>query len=195
MAAMAAVAAIAAAGLQVGGTIVNAIGAHNQGTQEKAMYDAQAQQEQNNANTSMAVAEQKEQQQNKETAYVTSNAQAAAAAGGGAATDPTVNTVMKTIAGEGRYRALTDMYAGQQQAQNDQNQANMDVYSGRIAKASSLNKMYGTIIGGASSMFDKYASIGGGGGDASSGSNVSAGPLPWQLPIQYQNQSAQNFYG
>lgn len=150
----------ASGALQLLGVANQAEGYNAQGAAAKEQAALESQQLKNNANNDMASAEIKMENQNRETAYVLSNAQAAAAAGGGSATDPTVTTNMKTIAGEGRYRALTDMYEGQAAAQNDTTQAQMDIYSGDLQASADKTKMYSTILGGGSSLFDKYASVG-----------------------------------
>lgn len=189
MAAMTAVSAAAA----VGGTIMTMRAQEQAGENQKAAANFQAAQLRADASNQMGSAEIAEQNQNKQTAYVLSNAQAAAAAGGGSATDPTVNTVMKTISGEGRMRALTDMYQGQSASWALNNQANGVAYSGQNAASAGKTAAESTLMSGASSLFSKYASIDS--NPASSGSSTSGAPLPWQLPIQYQNAGAQSFYG
>lgn len=149
----------AAAVATVGGTALQAYGADEAGKAQQQEANSEALQLNNNANNQEASAESKMVEQNRETAYVISNAQAAAAAGGGSATDPTVTTDLKTIAGEGRYRALTDLYQGQSNAQAMRNQANADIYGGEIAANAGTTKMYSTILGGASSLYDKYGTI------------------------------------
>jgi hypothetical protein len=147
----------AAMGLQAGGTIVSALGNRNAGIASQNEADYEAAQLRQNAGQEQASAEQKMQQQNRQTDYVLSNAQAAAAAGGGSATDPTVVNNLSTIAGEGRYRALTDMYQGNAAAQALENKATATQYGGQLTKQADTTKMYSTILGGASSMFNRYA--------------------------------------
>ena len=144
---------------QVGGTAISAIGANEQGKAAKTEADYEANQLNQNANNQMASAEQKAEEQNLQTKYVLSNAAANAAAGGGAVTDPTVTTNMMTIAGRGQYRALTDLYQGQAAAQADTNKANADIFGGQQGQAAGQTKMYSTILGGASSLYDKYGSV------------------------------------
>lgn len=174
MAQMMAVMAIASTAMQM-------IGAHNAGQQKKAEANFEANQMEANANNAEAAAQRKMIEQNKETAYVQSNLQAAAAGGGGSATDPTVVTDIKTIAGEGRYRALTDLYEGDTEAQSLRTQAaatrvggvnaaragNLNAFAKGLSGASSLYNNYG------SSLYTKYGSV---------NSNFSDAPpqLPWQ---------------
>lgn len=183
----------ASAAAQVGGTIMQARGQEQAGENQKAAANFQAAQLRADANNQMGSAEVAEENQNKQTQYVLSNAQAAAAAGGGSATDPTVNTVMQTIAGEGRLRALTDMYQGQSASWALNNQANGVAYTGQNAATAGKTGAETTLIGGASSLFSKYASVAS--TPASSGSETGGAALPWQLPTQYQNAGAQSFYG
>lgn len=143
----------------VGGTAISAIGADNQGKAAKTEADYEANQLNQNADNQMASAEQREVAQNLQTKYVLSTAQARAAAGGAAATDPTVTTNMMTIAGQGQFRALTDLYQGQAAAQADTTKATADIFGGQQGQASGQTKMYSTILGGASSLYDKYGSV------------------------------------
>jgi hypothetical protein len=184
----------AAAAASIGGTIMQARAQAQAGENAKAAANFQAAQLRADANNQMAGAEVAEAAQNKQNEYVLSNAQAAAAAGGGSATDPTVNTVMKTIAGEGRLRSLTDMYQGQSASWALNNQANGVAYSGQNAASAGKIGAEATLVSGASSLFSKYASIDSNPASGSTGT-TGGGPLPWQLPIQYQNAGAQSFYG
>ncbi len=162
---MMAIALPAAAGFMIGGPAGAAAGAsigmqmdaaHNAGEAQKNQANFEANQMQQNANNEQAAAEEKVVQQNKETAYVMSNAQAAAAASGGSATDPSVITNMKTIAGEGRFRALTDMYEGNAQAQAMRTQADATRISGDNAARAGNMAAIGKGFQGASSLYNKY---------------------------------------
>lgn len=186
--------AVVAAGTQIGGTIMQARAQDQAGENAKAAANYKAAQLRADANNQMGAAEIAEENQNKQTAYVESNAQAAAAAGGGSATDPTVNTVMQTIAGQGRLRALTDMYQGQSASWALKNQAAGAAYSGQNAASEGKIGAESTLIGGASALFSKYASIDSS-KPVSTGSQTGGVPLPWMLPIQYQNSGAQQAYG
>ena len=140
----------------IGGTVLSAVGANNQGKAQQAEANSEAAQLTQNADEAQASAEQKAGQQDVETAYALSNAQAAAAAGGGSATDPTVTRNLQTIAGQGKFRALTDMYQGNEVAQADLNQAAATKYGGQLQANAGTTKMYSTILSGASSLYDKY---------------------------------------
>lgn len=177
------------------GTIAQARGQQEAG--ESAKYEANyaATQEHNQANTVAAEGEQKAQQQDLQTQYMLSSAAAKAAGSGGSVDDPSTQNVMQTIAGQGRLRSLMDIYQGQQSAQNLNNEATATAYGGELKAQAGQTAATSTIIGGASSMFSKYwpavstnsnPSTPGGGGST---------PLPWELPLQYQNSAAQDFYG
>lgn len=161
----------AAVGAQVAGTIMSASSARQAGEAQQEEANYQATQMRQNANNAEATAEEKMVQQNKETEYALSNAKAAAAAGGGSATDPTVTTNMMTIAGQGRFRALTDMYEGDAAAQADKNQAAATQYGGVLAADAGNTKMYTNILSGASSLYNKY-------GNPKSDVNTNTNP-PW----------------
>lgn len=162
---------ILAMGASAGGTALSAMGAKQSGDAAQQEADFEAKQLNQNADEKQAAAEQQGEQQNKATAYAMSNAQAAAAAGGGSATDPTVTNIMQTIAGQGRYRALTDMYNGNAAAQADRTAAAAKQYGGALASQAGDTKMFSTILGGASSLYDKY-------GNPSSSNNNGTLP-PW----------------
>lgn len=163
---------------------IAAVGAHMSGEEQKAAATQQANAMRVNANNEQAASQAKAVQQDKQTDYVLSNARAAAAASGGSATDPTVNTNLSTIAGEGRYRALIDLYGGDSAAQSLRTQADATQFAGAQAARAGNIKAGTTILSGASSMFDKYASV-----DSNSapttGSNDNLSQYkwaPWQQP-------------
>ncbi len=159
-----------------GGTIMSAMGSAQQGAAAKSEANFEATQMRQQADAQQAAAQQKAIQQNKQTAMVMSNAQAAAAASGGSATDPTVSTNMQTIAGEGRYRSMLDLYQGDAAAQSLNTSANAKNYSGSQAARAGNIGAFTTILSGASKMYDSY-------GDApASGAGSSGGRLPWQMP-------------
>lgn len=144
---------------QIGGTILQVEGANQQAKAVQNQANYTSDQLKVNASNDMAAAEQTEQQQNLQNNYVLSKAQAISAASGGSATDPTAVTNMKTIAGVGRYRALTDMYNGQAKATADMNQAAATQYGASLASQADTTRSYGSILSGASSLFDKYGSL------------------------------------
>jgi hypothetical protein len=189
MAAMMGIPALTAvmAGVQVAGTAMQMIAAHNAGEQQKAQANFEANQMEQNANNAQASAEQKMIEQDKQTAYVESNLQAAAAGGGGSATDPTVVTNLKTIAGEGRFRAMTDMYEGNAQAQSLRTQAAATRAGGAMAADAGNINAFAKGVSGASSLFDKYGSV-----NPDSGSGTPT-QLPWQQ-AGYGNPAAAAFY-
>lgn len=164
MAAAAPYLAAASAAATIGGTIIQANAARSAGQAQQNEANYEAAQLRENADEQQAAAEQKVVQQNKQTAYVLSNARAAAAAGGGSATDPTVETNLQTIAGEGRYRALTDMYQGDAAARQLNMEATAKQYGGNIAAQAGNTRAFSTILSGASSLFQKYGNISSGGG-------------------------------
>lgn len=145
-----------ALGATVLGGGLQAYGANEAGRAAAGEADFQSKQLAANANEQQASAERKMAEQNTITAYALSNAQAAAAGSGAGATDPTVTNVMQTIAGQGRYRALTDMYNGDSSAQAMRTQAAAGRESGSRAARAGNTKMYSTILGTAGTLYDKY---------------------------------------
>lgn len=144
---------------QVGGIAGQVIGENQQAKAATSLANFQATQLNNNANAQMGAAEMAARNQDQQTAYVTSNATAAAAASGGSATDPTVVSTMKTIAGQGRYRALTDMYNGAVAAAADRNNAIATQYGAAQGAAAAKTRQYSTILSGASALYDKYGTV------------------------------------
>lgn len=149
----------ASAGAQIVGTVSSAVGAHNAGEAAKSEATQVANQNNQNANNALGVASENAFQQTQATKYALSNAQAAAAAGGGGATDPTVNTVMNTIAGQGKYRSMIDMYNGQSKAQADRSAGTAAMFGGQQAARAGNMKAGSDLFSGGSSLFDKYGNI------------------------------------
>lgn len=162
----------AAIGAQAGGTIIQAQAARAAGEAQQNEANYEAAQLRNNADEQQAAAEQKMQQDNLRTQYVLSNARAAAAGSGGTATDPTVETDLKMIAGEGRYRALTDMYQGNSAANQLNAEATAKEYGGNLAAQAGKTNMFSTILSGASSLYQKYGTVSSKYGPGSAGGNV-----------------------
>lgn len=176
----------------IGSTALQMIAAHNAGEAQKSQANIEANQMSQNANNAEGAAEQKMIEQNKQTAYTESNLQAAAAGGGGSATDPTVVTDMKTIAGEGRFRAMTDMYEGDAQAQSMRYGAAVTRAGGdNAADAGNIGALSKGLSGaaaaytqfGGSSLFDKYGA----------NTSTSTAQLPWQQ-AGYGNPAGAAFY-
>jgi hypothetical protein len=97
---------------------------------------------------------------------IQSNLQAAAAASGGGATDPTIGRLSSDIAVEGQYRALSDLFRGEERARGLENQANARRYegdigytAGRVRQRAGRNAAQASIIGGigqGASLYSKY---------------------------------------
>lgn len=155
---LAAVAALAGGVLQAGSQLSAGNAAAKQGAFQKQQADIAA-------NNAMGAAERKSIDTRRQTNLVQSRLQALSAAGGGAS-DPTVVNLSSNIAGEGEYRALTDLYNGQTQADDLTNKGNIALYEGKAKKSASKMAALGTILGTGGSLFAKY---GGGGMGSSSG--------------------------
>lgn len=149
---------LAAAG-SIGGTALSAYGAKEAGDAQQKEGNFVAAEDTANADEAQAGASAKVAQQTQQTKYAISNAQAAAAAGGGSATDPTVTTNLATIAAQGKYRALTDMYAGNSAAQADLTSAAAARFGGQQAAQAGTTKMYSDLMNGGGSLLQKYGNI------------------------------------
>jgi hypothetical protein len=89
--------------------------------------------------------------------YVASAAQARAAASGGGATDPTVVDIIGNIQGEGEYRALTELYQGQDRATSLRARASGLRREASAERTSGWLSGISTVLSGGSSFYDKYA--------------------------------------
>lgn len=88
--------------------------------------------------------------------YVLSKARAGAAASGAGATDPSVLNVEAGIAQQGEYNALSALYEGQDAQRTAQNQASDARADATSYATAGLLRGTGTILEGASSLYDRY---------------------------------------
>jgi len=94
----------------------------------------------------------------RQTNLMLSQNRARAAAGGGSVDDPSVETNAESIAGQGEFNSLTDLYNGNAQAARLQQQGAMDNYEGETADYTDNAKALSTVLSGSRSMFSRYAS-------------------------------------
>lgn len=149
-------------GLSAAGTIVNTVGAIVQGQAQKDAADFQAAQAEQQAQESRAASQRQSMESRRKGMEALSTLQARAAASGGGADDPTVQKLGENIAGRSEYQALTDEYTGENRARGYQDRATAARMSGDAAVTGSYFKAAGTLLDGASGMFDKYKRYQGG---------------------------------
>jgi len=180
MGAMAPFLAIASTGLQVVGTIAQGNAAAAAGKAQQQAAEFQAKQMEQRAGQERAAAQRRGIEQKRQATFASSRAQALSAASGGGALDPTVVNILGDIEGEGAYRALTALYAGEERATGLETGAaaarlegQMARSRGSAARTGSYIKAGGTLLsgasdffgsGGAQTMFDRFGGGGPGGG-------------------------------
>ena len=79
-----------------------------------------------------------------------------AAASGAGALDPTILDMASDVEGEGTYRELLHTYGGEERQKGTLAQAAGVRRTGQAAATGSYFKAGGTILGGASTMFDRF---------------------------------------
>lgn len=142
-----------AKGLAIGGTILSTVGAIQQGNAAQASANYQAQQLDAQAKTERAVAQRQANEERRQKELVISRARAVgAASGGGQDYD-----LLGDLEEEGEYRAATAMWEGEEAAKGRTNQANAARFEGKQAKKASRFKAAGTILGGATSFYDRFS--------------------------------------
>ncbi len=137
--------------------------------QQAAEYEAQ--QQRVKAGQERAASQQRLQVTRKQERLIQSQLQARAAASGGGATDPGIITLSGDIAKEGEYRALQDLYIGEERARSLEQGADLSSFEGaeamRAGKArerAGYMQAAGTLLGGAGSagsLYGKYYPEGG----------------------------------
>lgn len=139
----------------------------NAGRQQNLAAQAEAIQLEDNAKTAVGVGQINATEESRLGRLRASRALAVAAASGGGASDPTVVNLIAKIAGESHYRAMADLYAGNDQARSMRNQAAMTRYGGEMAEAegkqaarASRFAATATALTGAMSLYSKYGKDG-----------------------------------
>lgn len=160
---------IAAIAALAGGTILQATGqiqagnaAAKQGKAERAQAEQAAIQQQ-------AAAQRKSIESRREAVLAASRLRALGAASGGGGGDPGLVKLESDIAGEGEYRALMNLYEGDENARVLKDQGAMAQYQGRQAKKAGQIGAASGILQSAGSMFMKYGGGTGGGSSTSLG--------------------------
>lgn len=147
-------------GLSVMGTI-------QQGKQEAAQFEYQAQLNEQNADTALAQS-QREAIESRRQGDLALSSQRAAASQVGSVSEGSVLDIMGQTEREVSLQTESDIYKGQAEAQNLNSQANINRINAKNAKTNSKMKAAGQLFSGASSMFSRFgASASGGGGSTS----------------------------
>lgn len=148
-----AIGAVVGAGTSILGGITAANGAAAQGANAEALGQYEAEQYQQEGETSVARAQRKMLDQQRQNKLVASSQLARGAAGG---TDPSMgstNILMQQTQGRGTYAALSDLAAGEDQQSGFENQAAAAEYQGNLARSLVPEEQVGAYAGAASSAF------------------------------------------
>lgn len=138
------------------GTAVSAAGTLAAGADADKAYQFKARQEDMAAQESRASSQRGALEKRREGELIQSKLQARAAASGAGASDPGVVALGEDIAGRGEYESLMEMYKGENRARGLEDKAMASRMSGDAARTGSYFNAAGTIIKGATSMYDRF---------------------------------------
>lgn len=138
------------------GAGVSAIGARNAGIAAEQEANYRAKQDEITAGQKRASAQRATIEEIRKMRLTQSRGQAIAAASGAGALDPSVMDLMGDLETEGRYRAATAAYEGEDSARNLENKAMLSRYSGKQARSAGNTKALSTLMSGASDLYSKY---------------------------------------
>jgi len=139
----------------IGGTVLSAMGAIQQGRYQEAAMKAQANAQEARAQEERAAAQREAVRRGKEAAFVLSRQQALSAASGGGTADPTVLNLMAGTATEGAYQSQVAVYEGEQRGRGLEYQAAISRMQGRAARRAGFIDAASSVLGGISS-FARY---------------------------------------
>lgn len=139
----------------IGGTVLSAVGAIQQGKYQQATAEAQAKAEERRAQEEQAGAQREAIRRGREARYVLSRQLAVSASSGGSASDSTVLNLMANTAREGDYQSQSAVYEGTMRGQGLQYQAGIDRMAGQQARTAGYINAGSSILGGIAS-FAKY---------------------------------------
>jgi hypothetical protein len=139
--------------MMIASTVLGAVGQRKEGKDIERANEFQAVQLDQNAGQSRAAGQREATEQRRQARLA--NSRLRALAGGGGA-DPTIVRLSQDIAGEGELRALTAMYEGEERARGMETAATAKRMGGASAAQAGNIRSFGTILGGGSSLYDKY---------------------------------------
>lgn len=135
----------------IGGTVLSAAGAIQQGKAANEAAKQQAAQEQRAANEKRAQSSMEVAQRLKEQQLVLSNQQAAAGASGGGASDPTILDLAGDVGGYGYQQRALAVANGENQARGYEDQRKSTLASGKSALSASYTNAFGSLLSGTTS--------------------------------------------
>ncbi len=143
--------------LAAAGTAVSAAGTIAGGVQAKRGADFQAAQMRSRAQEERAASQREQMQIRRRTEQAQSRLQAVSAGSGLGTLDPTVQQLAGDIEGEGAMQRGMVGYTGETRARSLETGAQAAIAEGRAARMASFINAGSTILGGATSIWDKYA--------------------------------------
>lgn len=141
----------------VAGTAVTAAGTIAAGKSAKRAADYEAAQLDIRAKEEQAAAQREAEQLRRRKEVALSTLTANAAASGFTATDPTALQIADDIENYGTMQEQMAMYGGQSRRVGTEAQAEGRRYEGRAALSGAKSKAMGTILGGVTTLADRYA--------------------------------------
>lgn len=148
------------------GTILSAVGQVGGAIGAKNAANFEAKQMISRAGSERATSQRAAAEERRQKNIVQSRAQAVAAASGGGASDPTVVDLQGDLEVEGEYRALSQLYEGEERARGLIGAASAKKVEGRQALTGGLIGAAGTILSGAESLYSNYGTKRPGGGSS-----------------------------
>lgn len=139
--------------LSAGGAAVSAVGAIQGGRAQDAAAQYQAAQLEAAGKSEMAVSQRQAEEDRRQSRLMQSRARAVGAASGGGID----LELAGDIEADGEYRALTSLWEGTEAAKGRRAQASASRFEGTQAKKAGVFKAASTILGGGSSLYEKYS--------------------------------------
>lgn len=145
--------------MTIAGSLFSSQQNRSMGRQEEAAAEFRAQQLEVNAGQQTAAAQRAALDERRRARFAQSRALAVAAVSGGGS-DPTVVDIIGELAGEGEYRAMTDLYQGEEAARQLRMGAAGARFQGAVGKQNYDSAAVGSLLRGGMSLFSKYQSPG-----------------------------------
>ncbi len=157
---------IAGSAVSAMGTLAGGAAANQAGQAQAGALEFKAQQQEQQGAEARAAGGRQALEKRKEGRFAMSTMIARAAASGGGATDPTVLSIGKQLAGSAEYNALTETYKGENRARGYEDEAMASrmgaqaaLAQGKAAQTASYFSAAGTLIGGIGSAFKANAGV------------------------------------
>lgn len=136
-------------------TAVQASSTLQAGKAEQRAAEHQAAQARQQAGQERASSQRAAIEQRRQGRFLASKALARAAASGAGAGDPTVENILGNIGAEGEFRALNELFIGEERARGLETQADLKIFEGKEARRASKTQAFTQVLGGGASVFDR----------------------------------------